>query len=166
MFGIIAFFLILIAFVLIIASIPVSISVIAYLSRKSKRKKIFETLPKDVSYTASVRLNTAKKNDAVVKLKAFEFSGVLYLKDNIVYVEGTKGQKFEFDLKDSVITWPGIQVQNGAMQWFCIDNMKGQKLYVNAETGVFVFRLSSKMPSTRDIYQYLLAQQQITAIGN
>ncbi len=166
MYGAAGFFFFLIIMVLIGASIPVLISVFAYISRKSKRKAIMDKLPADVNYTVGVRLNTPKKNAAFFKLKAFEFSGVLYLKDGKIIVEGTKGQHYEFDLHDSAITWPGVQVQNGAMQWFMIDDMKaGQQLYINAETGVFVFRLSSKMPSTKEVYEYLLAQQRIASIG-
>lgn len=158
----IGFFGFLFVFVLIGASIPVTISVIAYLSRKSKREKIIASLPQGVTYTANVRVNTPKKNDAFLKLKAFEFSGVLYLKDGVVYLDGTKGQHYEFKLNDAAITWPGVQVQNGAMQWFCIDDMKDQKLYVNAETGVFVFRLSSSMPSTRNVFEFLVNQQKLS----
>jgi len=161
----IGFFLFIIIFALIGASIPVTVSVVAYLSRKSKRKIIIGNLPAGVTYTANVRVNTPKKNDAFMKLKAFEFSGVLYIKDDKIYLDGTKGQHYEFDLYKSAITWPGVQVQNGAMQWFCIDDMQGQKLYVNAETGVFVFRLSSSMPSTKDVYEYLLNQQKMSHIG-
>jgi len=161
----IGFFVFIFIFALIGASIPVTISVIAYMSRKSKRNQIIARLPQDITYTANVRVNTPKKNAAFLKVKAFEFSGVLYIKDGIVYLDGTKGQHYEFNLRDAAITWPGVQVQNGAMQWFCIDDMKDQKLYINAETGVFVFRLSSSMPSTKDVYEYLLNQQKISHIS-
>lgn len=161
----VGFFGLLFVFVLIGASIPVVISVLAYMSRKSKRKKIIANLPEGVSYMANVRMNTPKKNAAFFKMKAFEFSGVLYIKGGNVFIDGTKGQHYEFELKDAVVTWPGVQVQNGAIQWFCIDDMKDQKLYVNAETGVFIFRLSSSMPSTKEVYQYLLNQQKISNIG-
>lgn len=162
----IGFFLFIIVFALIGASIPISISVIAYLSRQSKRKKIVANLPVSTTYTANVRLNTPQKNAAFFKLKAFEFSGVLYIDDKKVIIDGTKGQHYEFDLQESSITWPGVQVQNGALQWFCIDDMKsGQKLFVNADTGVFVFRISSKIPSTKEVYEYLLALQRISKIG-
>lgn len=160
-------FLFLIVVALIGVSIPVLIAVIAYLSRQSKRKKIIANLPVNPSYIANVRLNTPKKNAAFFKLKAFEFSGVLYIDDKKVIIDGTKGQHYEFDLQESAITWPGVQVQNGALQWFCIDDMKtdGQKLFVNADTGVFVFRISSKIPSTKEIYEYLLSLQRISKIG-
>lgn len=161
----IGFFIFLILFVVIFASIPVGISLFAYMSRKSHYKRLTASLPSDVIYTAQVRMNTPKKNAAFFKMKAFEFCGVLYVRDNTIYITGSKNQGFEFPLATTAITWPGVQVQNGALQWFCLDDMKGNQLYVNSDTGVFIFRTSSKMQSTQDIYQHLLKLQQIASIG-
>lgn len=155
---IIGFFILLIGGMV---SIIFLIAGLAYLSRKSKRSKIKETLPSDIEYIVDVRLNTPSANEKIHKLKAFQFSGVLYVKDNIAIVVGTGGQLYEFPLASSVITWPGVQIQNGIIQWLCIDNMAGQKLYVNAETGIFAFRLSSKLQSTKDVFGKLRAMQAV-----
>lgn len=155
----------LIAFTVFFCSIPVTIAAIAYFSRKSKRKKIMSSLPPNLTYTTPVRLNSPKKNDAVMKLKAFEYSGVLYITDNKICVTGTKGQYSEFDLATCSIDWPGVQIQNGLIQWFCLTSDDLQRLYVNAETGLFVFRLSKKLPSTKDVFEYLKAQQRIASVG-
>jgi len=166
MYGLMTFLIFFLVFIVLFASIPVGISAIAYYSRKSKRNKIKQNMPSGVSYIANVRMNTPKKNDAVMKMKAFEFSGVLYLKDGKIIIEGTKGQHSEFDLKTAEIAWPGVQIQNGLIQWFwLVDPATGEKLYINGETGLFVFRLSKKLPSTRDIFDYLVQQQQIARIG-
>ncbi len=165
--GLLLSLFIFIAFILFFASIPVVIATIAYVSRKKKRTLIEKDLPSNLFYTAPVRLNTPKQNAAVVKLKAFEYSGILYLEEDKICVKGTSGQFTEFDLLKTEITWPGVQIQNGIIQWFCLeDKSTGQRLYVNAETGIFVFRLSSKLPSTKQVYEDLLKYQGMAAIGN
>ena len=165
MFSLLVMLLGLIIFIILCCSIPVTVAAIAYASRKSKRKKIMETLPSDLTYSVPVRLNTPKQNDAVMKLKAFEYSGVLYIHDNKICIKGTKGQYTEFNMTTCSIDWPGVQIQNGLIQWLCLTNNDLQRLYVNAETGLFIFRLSKKFPSTKEVFEYLKTQQNIAAIG-
>lgn len=146
---------------LAIITAPFTIAGGAYLSRKLKRKKIEETLPPTAQLKKAVRINTQRKNDAFLKLKAFEYSGILYILDNKVCISGTKGQYHEFDLGSSIIKWEGIQAQNGAMDWFTIkNNATNELIYINGETGMFIFRLSKTLPSTSQIYNDLLNEQQ------
>lgn len=150
----------LVVMILIIMAIPVSIAGITYLMRKSKRNTIMQTLPEGVTYTVPVRLNTPKKNDAIMKMKAFEFIGILYVVGNIVYIKGPKpNQLYQYDLQTSAINWVGTQAQNGLIQWFALRDASGNTLYVNGETGLFIFRIGRSFPSTREIYEYLFKLQ-------
>ena len=157
----------LVVMVLIIVMIPVSIGGIAYLSRKSKRNKIIAKLTPDATDIVSVRCNTPRHADAVIKLTGFEFSGVMYMRGNIICVKGSqKNHYYEFDIRTAQIAWVGAQFQNGLIQWFSLRGMDGQMVYVNVETGLFVFRIGSSFPSTREIYEKLFHQQNIARMGN
>lgn len=148
--------LVLIVFILIVLTIPVSIAGIAYLMRKSKRTKVEESIPIEATYRVPVRLNTPRKNDAVMKLAGFEFSGVLYTLGDKVYVKGIQqNQSYVYDLNTSSVNWVGTQAQNGLIQWFSLRDMTGNMLYVNVETGLFIFRIGRFFPSTREVYEKL-----------
>lgn len=153
--------LIFLGFVLIVFSIPVTIAGIAYFMRKSKRNTVEQRMPANVVYKAPVRINTPKKNDQVMKLAGFEFSGVLYVADNIIHVQGSKdGQHYRFNLKTCQINWVGNQLQNGLIQWFTLRDEMGVTIYINVETGLFVFRVGNSFPSTKDVYTTLFDMQQ------
>lgn len=153
--------LIFLGFILIILSIPITVAGIAYLMRKSKRNAVEQTMPSNVIYKAPVRINTPKKNDQVMKFTGFEFSGVLYVVDNIIHIQGHKeGQHYQFNIKTCDIKWVGTQMQNGLIQWFTLRDEMGVMIYVNVETGLFVFRLGNSFPSTQDVYKILFEMQQ------
>ena len=159
--------IILLLFVLFIMAIPVSIAGIAYLMRKSKRKAIIQSLPEGVTYSAPVRMNTPKKNDAFMKMKAFEFIGVLYVVGDIVYIKGPKPEQFyQYNLQTSGVFWVGTQAQNGMIQWFSLRDANGNTLYVNGETGLFVFRIGRSFPSTREIYEHIFTIQAAGNVGS
>lgn len=149
--------IILVVFILAICAIPVGIAYGANASRKSKRKKIEDRLPSSVTYTAAVRINTDKKQHAFMKLKAFEYAGLLYIDGNKVSISGCSGQHDEFDLRTADIRWVGIQAQNGALEWFSIKDTTSRKtIFVNGETGILVFNLAKTYPSTREIYSNVM----------
>lgn len=153
--------LIFLGFILIIFSIPVTIAGIAYFMRKSKRNTVEQTMPSNVIYKAPVRINTPKKNDQVIKFAGFEFSGVLYVADNIIHVQGPNDeQHYRFDIRRCDINWVGTQMQNGLIQWFTLRDEMGVTIYINVETGLFVFRIGNFFPSTREVYTTLFEMQQ------
>ena len=158
--------LICVVFILIVVSIPVSIAGIAYLTRKSKRNKITAMLTPDSTDIVPVRCNTPRQNDAVMKFTGFEFSGVLYIRGNVICVKGSqKNHYYEFDIRSAQINWVGTQFQNGLIQWFSLRGMDGQMIYVNVETGLFVFRIGSFFPSTREVYEKLFNIQNIARMS-
>lgn len=151
--------LIIVVFILGICSIPIGIAYAANASRKSKRKKIEETLPSSVKYKAAVRLNTSNVQEKFMKMKAFEYSGVLYINGDKICVAGTKGQHSEFDMRTADIRWVGMQAQNGALEWFSIKDPSGNLIFVNGETGILVFNWAKTYPSTRTIYTDVMNEQ-------
>lgn len=155
-----AFFMI-VFFVLILVIIIGGVFGISYLASASRRKKqnqVLQSLPQGVDFHAIVRYNRGKQQDEVIKLKAFEASGVLYLVDNIVHFKSTLGFETQFDLKTSILRWEGENLVNGLLKWFSIQN-DAEKYYFNVETGILIFHLDKNKPTTLSIYNKLVETQ-------
>ncbi len=147
-----------ILFFLCIVATPFMIAAWAYKSRQRKRDRI--PLPPGILYLAPVRLNSTRMHGKVMKLKGFEYSGYLYVTpDNKVCIRGTAGQYSEYDLATCLVEWPGMNLQNGLLDWMSVGNNPSDKTYVNAETGLLVFRTSSKLPRTEDVFMTLRQMQ-------
>jgi len=137
------------------------IFLIAYLaaqSRKKKQKKILESLPGNVDFYAFVRFNRGNQQDKVLKLKAFQGSGIIYVMDDKIIFKSTTGFEHGFDLKTSKIFWEGENLINGLLKWFSINHGQ-EKLYLNVETGMFIFHTGGSKPTTHSIYEQLLLKQ-------
>lgn len=137
------------------------IFLIAYLaaqSRKKKQKKILESLPNNMDFYAFVRFNRGNQQDKVLKLKAFQGSGIIYVIEDKVIFKSTTGFEHEFDLRNSKVFWEGENLINGLLKWFSINDGQ-EKLYLNVETGMFIFHTGGSKPTTRSIHDQLLLKQ-------
>lgn len=138
------------------------ILLIAYLaarSRKAKQNKLLKELPADAEFHAFVRYNRANVQGQFLKLKAFEGSGVFYIAGTKAIFKSTKGYYHEFDILNSKIFWEGENLVNGLLKWFSI-NDGTEKLFLNVETGMFIFHTGgSEKATTRSIYDKLMLIQ-------
>lgn len=135
------------------------IFLIAYLaarSRRGKQNKLLQEIPDDAAFHAFVRYNRDKVQGQVIKLKAFEGSGLFYIVGDKAIFKSTTGYYHEFDIVNSKIFWEGENLVNGLLKWFSI-NDGVEKLFLNVETGMFIFHTgSSQKNTTRSIYEKLM----------
>lgn len=134
------------------------IAFVAAQSRKKKQKKILDTLPTDVEFYAFVRFNRGVQQDKFLKLKAFQGSGIIYVLGDKAVFRSTTGFEHTFDLRNSKILWEGENLVNGLLKWFSI-NDGVEKLYLNVETGMFIFHTVGNKPTTRSIHDQLILKQ-------
>lgn len=144
-------------FIIIIGGIFL-IAYIAAQSRKEKQKKILEILPAEAEFHAFVRFNCGSQQDKFLKLKAFQGSGILYVVRDEAVFRSTTRFEHSFDLRNSKIFWEGENLVNGLLKWFSIKDAY-EKLYLNVETGMFIFHTGGKKLTTRSIYDQLLIKQ-------
>ncbi len=154
---IIVLLLLFLFFVLLIGGIFL-IAFIAANSRKKKQKKILEALPAEVDFYAFVRFNRGNQQDKILKLKAFQGSGIIYVLNDKAVFKSTTGFEHNFDLRNSKIFWEGENLVNGLLKWFSINDGQ-EKLYLNVETGMFIFHTGGNKPTTRSIHDQLLLKQ-------
>lgn len=144
-------------FVLLIGGILL-VAYLASQSRKKKQTKLLDQIPKEAEFSAFVRFNRGKQQDKFMKVKAFEGSGVIYLIDENVYFKGTKGFNHTFNLRNSKVFWEGENLVNGLLKWFSIGDAD-EKLYLNVETGMFIFHTGGDKSTTRSIHDEILLKQ-------
>lgn len=151
----------LILFLGFIILLPFAIFLLAYLaaqSRKNKQKKLLQEVPSDTLFSACVRYNRDGTQDKLIKLKAFEGSGIIYIQENHFTFKSTKGLTHTFDFKNTKIIWEGENLINGLLKWFSVND--GQlKLYLNMETGMFIFQTGNSKETTQSIYNNLMLHQ-------
>lgn len=152
------FFGLLILFILLIVGMIFGISYLASSSRRKKQNELLRQLPSNVDFHAIVRYNRGKKQDEILKVKAFEASGIIYVIGSTLYFKSTLGFETQFDLKSSIIRWEGENLINGLLKWFSIRN-DVEQYYFNVETGMFIFHLDKSKPTTLSIYNRLVEIQ-------
>ncbi len=150
-------FLMLMFFVLFIGGIFL-IAFIAAQSRKKKQKKILASLPSDAEFHAFVRFNKGNHQDKFLKIKAFQGSGIIYVIGDKAVFKSTTGFEHTFDLRNSKVFWEGENLVNGLLKWFSINDGQ-EKLYLNVETGMFIFHTGGNKPTTRSIHDQLVIKQ-------
>ncbi len=134
------------------------IAFLAAQSRKKKQKKIIASLPSHAEFHAFVRFNRGDQQDKIIKLKAFQGSGVIYVVDDMAVFKSTTGFEHTFDLRNAKVFWEGENLINGLLKWFSIKD-DTEKLYLNVETGMFIFHTGGNKPTTRSIHDQLLLKQ-------
>ena len=144
-------------FILLIGGIFL-IAYVAAQSRKKKQKKVLQTLPSDAEFHAFVRYNRGNQQDKIIKLKAFQGSGVIYVVGDKAVFKSTTGFEHTFDLRNSKVFWEGENLINGLLKWFSINDGQ-EKLFLNVETGMFIFHTGGNKPTTRSIHDQLLLKQ-------
>ncbi len=141
-------------FVLLLGAI-VLVAYVAARSRKRKQNRLLKELPIDADFSAFVRYNSGSVQGKLLKLKAFEGSGLFYISDTKAIFKSTTGYYHEFDILNSKIFWEGENLANGLLKWFSINDGK-EKLFLNVETGMFIFHIGrSDKATTRSIYDKL-----------
>jgi len=142
----------------VIASPVLLIFLIAYLanrSRRKKQKKTLEQIPEQATFKVAVRYNKGNQQDIFLKIKAFQGSGILYVLDQKICFRDTLNKSsYDFDPNNVKIEWIGVNIVNGFIQWFKIVDDKTE-YYFNVETGMFIWHLSSKRMTTRQVYNKL-----------
>lgn len=151
-------FLIILFFALIPVGIVVGVAYFAAASRKRKQEALMKTIPTDVDFSAIVRYNKEDQQNRIIKIKAFEGSGVLYLQDKRVYFLSTTGFHHKFDLTQTTIRWEGENLINGLLKWFSMQHGQ-EKIYFNVESGLFIFHTNSKKMTTKQIYERIAMEQ-------
>lgn len=145
-------------FILLIGGIFL-IAYIAAQSRKKKQKALLKNLPNDSSFHAFVRYNRGNAQDQILKIKAFQGSGLIYVSGSNLNFKTTTGFQHVFDLKESKIFWEGENLINGLLKWFSVTDTQ-EKIFLNVETGMFIFHTGGgSKPTTKSIYDYLIAYQ-------
>lgn len=132
------------------------IAYIAARSRRVKQNQLLQEIPSDSQFHAFVRYNRANIHGKFLKVKAFEGSGLLYIAGTKAIFKSTTGYYHEFDIVNSKIFWEGENLINGLLKWFSI-NDGTEKLFLNVETGMFIFHTgSAQKTTTRSIYDKLM----------
>lgn len=148
-------------FVVLLFSIPAIIFLIAYLAAKSRRKKqnlLLNEIGKPEFY-AFVRYNLGNAQNEFFKIKAFQGSGMIFIKDqNIYFVDTLHQHPHTFLLKESIIKWEDINIVNGLLKWFSISD-QDKKYYFNIDSGMLIFNLISSKPTTKSVFERLLKYQ-------
>lgn len=154
-------FILIIFFVLILFSIPAIIFLIAYFaarSRKKKQKLLLEQIGSP-EYYSFVRYNTGNTQNDFFKIKAFQGSGIIYVKDrNIYFVDTLHQNPHVFSLDNSTIKWEDINIVNGLLKWFSVSD-DTKKYFFNIETGMFIFNTNSAKPTTKSVFEKLIQYQ-------
>ncbi|VXC22777.1 MULTISPECIES: hypothetical protein [Chryseobacterium] len=154
-------FILIIFFVLILFSIPAIIFLIAYFaarSRKKKQKLLLEHIGSP-EYYAFVRYNIGNTQNEFFKIKAFQGSGIIYVKDrNIYFVDTLHQNPHVFSLDNSTIKWEDINIVNGLLKWFSVSD-DTKKYFFNIETGMFIFNTNSAKPTTKSVFEKLIQYQ-------
>jgi len=150
--------LLILVLVVVIILIVSPIFLIAYLasaSRRKKQKKTLEQIPKHAEFKVAVRYNKGNQQDVFLKIKAFQGSGILYVLDQKICFRDTLNKNsYDFDRNNAKIEWIGVNIVNGFIQWFKIVDDKTE-YYFNVETGMFIWSLSSKKMTTKQVYNKL-----------
>jgi hypothetical protein len=151
-------FLIILFFTLIPIGIVVSVAYFAAVSRKRKQDALMKTIPSNVDFSAIVRYNKEVYQNRIIKIKAFEGSGIIYLQNKIVHFLSTTGFHHQFDLAQTTIRWEGENLVNGLLKWFSMQDSQ-EKIYFNVESGMFIFHTDSKKMTTKQIYERIAMEQ-------
>lgn len=147
--------------ILLIFLLPGIIFFIAFLAAKSRKRKqeaVLNSLS-GVEYHAFVRYNKGNQQNEFFKVKAFQGSGVLYVKDKMLYFEDTLHKNAaQFNLKTSTILWQDINLVNGFLKWFSIED-EGVKYYFNIESGMLIWNMNKNKPTTQSVFERLKKYQ-------
>lgn len=148
-------------FLFLLLCFPLVILLIAYLaaqSRKKKQQALLKTVEAPEFY-AFVRYNKGKNQDEFFKVKAFQGSGILYIKDrNIFFKDTLSKNEHSFNLDEASIQWVDINIVNGLLKWFSISDNE-EIYYFNIDSGMFIFNLNSSKPTTKSVFEKLLKFQ-------
>ena len=149
--------------IILLCFLPIALVLVivlgAYYSRKAKRNKLFKNIYGDATIKAPVRINSAKYQYRLIKFKGFQASGILYILNGKIIIEGYKNQRLEFDLRTVYLSWEGTDfMKSGLLQWFAIENDANGKYYINIETGILVLELGTKA-TTQGLYTLLRNEQ-------
>lgn len=153
--------ILIIIFLFFTFSIPAIIFLIAYLAARSRRKKQNLLLQEigTPEYYAFVRYNMGNAQNEFFKIKAFQGSGMIYVDgSHIHFVDTLHQHPHTFALHESTIKWEDINIVNGLLNWFSIEDQE-KKYYFNIESGMFIFNLNSSKPTTRSVFEKLLQYQ-------
>ncbi|WP_165020805.1 hypothetical protein [Dysgonomonas sp. ZJ279] len=129
-----------------------------YYIKKRKRKKLLANLPSNVSFTASIRINSKEAQHTTFKLMAYESSGILYIVNDKAYIRGYKRGDLEFNLRTTHLRWLGMEFSNGILQWFSIIDINNNEYFINIDTGLLAFEIGNKM-TTNELYTRLINEQ-------
>ena len=155
-------FILLIVFIIAFLGFIGLIFLIAFLasqSRKKKQEAVLATLPEGAKLKAIVRYNKGRQQTKILKMKAFQGSGVLYVLDKKIIFQDTLNQNpYSFDLKTAAVNWVGINAANGALNWFKVSDEQTE-YYFNVESGMFIWHTSSGKPTTEQICNNLKSLQ-------
>lgn len=121
--------------------------------REKKQKALLAEVSSNTEFKAVLRYNFGNQQSKILKIKAYQGSGVLYhLEDKIHYI--TTNHNFTFELKTTEMNWIGVNLVNGLLEWFQLKNGK-KDYYFNVETGLFIFHTNSKKMKTSQVFNYL-----------
>jgi hypothetical protein len=147
---------------LCLIAVPVGMVVgVAYFAARSRKKKqdaLKESLPSDVEFSAMVRYNRGAQQDKILKIKAFEGSGILYLQGKTAHFKSTTGFSHSFELSQTKVRWEGENLINGLLKWFSMQDYK-EKIYFNVESGLFIFHTGAGKMTTKQIYERMTMEQ-------
>jgi len=148
---------VLIGVVILVLSPILLIAYLANISRRRKQKKTLEQIPKQAEFKVAVRYNKGQQQDELIKIKAFQGSGILYVLDKKIYFRDNLNKNtHDFDSETVKAEWIGINIANGFIKWFKVADNQAE-YYFNVETGMFIWHISSKKITTKQVYNKLNA---------
>lgn len=119
--------------------------------REKNELYILENLPSDVSLKAVVRYNIGRPQGRFLKMKSFQGSGVLYVREETLYFKDILGNEdHAFDLKACKISWVENKINAITNAFKVVDH--DVSIFFYQEKGLFIFNTIEENASTSALY--------------
>ena len=122
--------------------------------REKSALELLKSLPNTVTEKWVVRYNIGRPQGRFLKMKTFQGSGVLYLKDNELHFEDILGnESYVFDLYNCKVSWVENKINGITNAFKVVDHDNAMFFYV--EKGMFFLNAIDENESTSELYSFI-----------
>jgi len=155
--------LVLFVFVAIVLLFATPIFLIAYYfarKRQQQQDEMLKKVPSGAEFPVAMRYNKGGEQQKTwIKVSAWQGFGVMYVLDGKIHFCDTQRlDPYVFDLASASIQWVGINLANGLVPWFKIQDQQAD-YYFNPESGALLWPVFSGKPTSRKAFETLKAIQ-------
>ncbi len=146
-------FIILIIFV-IICSVFFYTAVSDAKVREKSALEIYNSIPNSIPDKWIVRYNVGRPQGRFLKMKTFQGSGVLHVRNNEIHFEDVLGNETHtFNMSECKISWVENKINGITNAFKIVDHDKAMFFYV--EKGMFFMNSMEENESTAELYAHL-----------